>query len=364
MIADFNNTSISTYSSSPNSKSNPNPHNFASQETDFEFLKAIENHENRTPIIEETEKINLSNNSDSKLVQIGLTLSQAERDDLIKLLSEYVDVFAWSYHDMPGVDPSIGQHTIPLIPGSKPIKQKLRRMKPDVTLKNQEEVSKQLEAGFIREAKYPEWFANVVPVPNKDDKVRMCVDYRDLNRASPKDGFPLPHIDILVDNTANHALLSFMDGYAGYNQIPMAEEDMEKTTFITQWGTYCYTVMPFGLKNAGATYQRTATAIMSDMIHREIEVYVDDMIVKSKERNEHTSVLQKFFNRLRQYNMRLNPQKCAFGVTSGKLLGYVISSRGIQSRRFSRCNHSRMKRKFGVFLADYNISAGLFQDSQ
>ena len=331
MIADFNNTSISTYSSSPNSKSNPNPHNFASQETDFEFLKAIENHENRTPIIEETEKINLSNNSDSKLVQIGLTLSQAERDDLIKLLSEYVDVFAWSYHDMPGVDPSIGQHTIPLIPGSKPIMQKLRRMKPDVSLKIQEEVSKQLEAGFIREAKYPEWIANVVPVPKKDGKVRMCVDYRDLNRASPKDGFPLPHIDILVDNTANHALLSFMDGYAGYNQIPMAEEDMEKTTFITQWGTYCYTVMPFGLKNAGATYQRTATAIMSDMIHREIEVYVDDMIVKSKERHEHTSVLRKFFNRLRQYNMRLNPQKCAFGVTSGKLLGYVISSRGIEA---------------------------------
>ena len=155
MIADFNNTSISTYSSSPNSKSNPNLHNFASQETDFEFLKAIENHENRTPIIEETEKINLSNNSDSILVQIGLTLSQAERDDLIKLLSEYVDVFAWSYHDMPGVDPSIGQHTIPFIPGSKPIKQKLRRMKLDVSLKIQEEVSKQLEAGFIREAKYP-----------------------------------------------------------------------------------------------------------------------------------------------------------------------------------------------------------------
>ena len=83
----------------------------------------------------------------------------------------------------------------------------------------------------------------------------MCVDYRDLNKASPKDDFPLPHIDILVDNTSNHALLSFMDGYAGYNQILMAEEDMEKTTFTTPWGTYCYTVMPFGLKKAGATYQ-------------------------------------------------------------------------------------------------------------
>ena len=108
MIANFNRTSISSYSSSPNSKHTSNPNNFASQETDFEILKAIENHEDRTPIIEETEKVNLSNSSDPKLVQIGLTLSQAERNDLIKLLSEYIDVFAWSYHDMPGVDPSIG----------------------------------------------------------------------------------------------------------------------------------------------------------------------------------------------------------------------------------------------------------------
>ena len=158
----------------------------------------------------------------------------------------------------------------------------------------------------------------------------MCVDYQDLNKASPKDDFPLPHIDILVDNTANHALLSFMDGYARYNQILMAEEDMEKTTFITPWGTYCYTVMPFGLKNAGATYQRAATALLHDMMHKEVEVYVDDMIVKSKDRPGHQVALRKFFERLRKYNMRLNPSKCAFGVTSGKLLGYVISSRGIE----------------------------------
>ena len=108
----------------------------------------------------------------------------------------------------------------------------------------------------------------------------MCVDFRNLNKASPKDDFPLPHIDILVDNTAEHAMLSFMDGYAGYNQILMAKEDEEKTCFITPWGTYCYTFMPFGLKNAGATYQRTVTTLLHDMMHKEIEVYVDDMIVK------------------------------------------------------------------------------------
>ncbi|KAG8500234.1 hypothetical protein CXB51_004341 [Gossypium anomalum] len=99
----------------------------------------------------------------------------------------------------------------------------------------------------------------------------MCVDYRDLNRASPKDNFPLPHIDTLVDNTAKHSLFSFMDGFSGYNQIKMASEDMEKTTFITMWGTFCYKVMPFGLKNAGATYQRAMVTLFHDMMHKEIE---------------------------------------------------------------------------------------------
>ena len=121
-----------------------------------------------------------------------------------------------------------------------------------------------------------------MPVPKKDGKVRMCVDYRDLNRASPKDNFPLPHIDTLVDNTAKHSLFSFMDGFSSYNQIKMAIEDMEKITFLIMWGTFCYKVMPFGLKNAGATYQRAMVTLFHDMMHKEIEVYVDDMIAKSQ----------------------------------------------------------------------------------
>ncbi|XP_077215620.1 uncharacterized protein LOC143850238 [Tasmannia lanceolata] len=133
-----------------------------------------------------------------------------------------------------------------------------------------DEVQKQLEVGFIQVVEYPEWLANIVPVPKKDGKIRMCVDFRDLNRASLKDDFPLPHIDILVDNTAGHALLSFMDGFSGYNQIKMAPKDMTKTAFTTQWVTYCYRVMPFGLKNAGATYQRAATTLLHDMIHKEL----------------------------------------------------------------------------------------------
>ena len=110
----------------------------------------------------------------------------------------------------------------------------------------------------------------------------------------------------------------------------MAPEDMEKTTFVTQWGTFCYKVMPFGLKNAGATYQRAMVALFHDMIHHEIEVYVDDMIARSQTEEEHLDHLQKLFDRLKLYKLRLNPNKCTFGVRSGKLLGFVVSDKGIQ----------------------------------
>ena len=109
------------------------------------------------------------------------------------------------------------------------------------------------------------------------------------------------------------------------------------------WGTYCYTVMPFGLKNAGATYQRAATALFHEMIHKEVEVYVDDMIIKSQERNGHLPALKMFFERLRKFDMKLNPQKCVFGVTKGKLLGYVVSQKGIEP--YKRCQYRGLRKK-------------------
>ncbi|PKI44257.1 hypothetical protein CRG98_035331 [Punica granatum] len=137
----------------------------------------------------------------------------------------------------------------------------------------------------------------------KDGRVRVCIDYRDLNKASPKDNFPLPHIDVLVDNTARHTQFSFMGGFSGYNQIRMAEEDKTKTTFITIWGTFCYKVMPFDLKNAGATYQQAMVTLFHDMMYKEIEVYVDDMIAKSKEGEDHLVNLKRLFDRLKKYKL-------------------------------------------------------------
>ncbi|RVW65906.1 Transposon Ty3-I Gag-Pol polyprotein [Vitis vinifera] len=186
-----------------------------------------------SPAVGDTEIVDFGTADQPRELRIGSDLSTDERDSLIQLLRAYLDVFAWSYEDMPGLDPSIVQH----------------RERGD---------SEATQCGFLSVVEYPEWLANVVPVP-KRQQVRVCVDFRDLNKASPKDDFPLPHIDMLVDSTAGHSMLSFMDGFSGYSQILMAPEDMEKTSFITEWGTYCYRVMPFGLKNAGATYQRAAT---------------------------------------------------------------------------------------------------------
>ena len=264
------------------------------------------------------------------MVKIGSDLSCEMRQQLHTILKEFKDIFAWSYKDMPSLDLEIVQHRLPFKLECHQIKQRLRRMKPEVSLKIKEEVEKQFNVGFLDMARCPQWVANVVLVPKKDEKVRMCVDYRDLNRASPKDDFPLPHIDTLVDNSATSSLCSFMDGFSGYNQIKMAPEDMEKTTFITLWGTFCYKVMPFGLKNVGATYQRAMVALFHDMMHKEIEVYVDDMITKSTFEEEHLVNLKKLFERLRKYKLRLNPSKCTFGVKSGKLLGFIVSQRGIE----------------------------------
>ena len=194
-----------------------------------------------------------------------------------------------------------------------------------------DEVNKLHAANFIREVHYPEWLANVVMVKKANGKWRMCVDFTDLNQACPKDNFPLPRIDQLVDSTAGHKLLTFMDAFSSYNQILMAEEDQEKTAFVTSQGLYSYRVMPFGLKNAGATYQRLVNQMFKKQIGRNVEVYVDDMLVKSREEEDHLDDLRETFNTFRQYNMKLNPSKCAFGISSGKFLGFIVSQRGIEA---------------------------------
>uniref|UniRef100_A0A2N9IT33 Uncharacterized protein n=1 Tax=Fagus sylvatica TaxID=28930 RepID=A0A2N9IT33_FAGSY len=246
-------------------------------------------------------------------------------------LKNNLDVFAWTHDDMPGIDPATICHKLNVDPSIRPIKQKRRVFAPDRNQAISDEVEKLLTAGFIREVFYPDWLANVVMVKKANGKWRMCVDFTDINKACPKDSFPLPRIDQLVDSTAGHRLLTFMDAFSGYNQIMMDESDQEKTSFITSKGLFCYRVMPFGLKNAGATYQRLMNKMFHHQIGRNMEVYVDDMLVKTKDDMKHLEDLKETFETLRQYRMKLNPSKCVFGVSSGKFLGFMVSQRGIEA---------------------------------
>ena len=158
----------------------------------------------------------------------------------------------------------------------------------------------------------------MVVVKKKNGKWRVCIDYTDLNKSCPKDPFPLPHINKLVDATAGHQLMSFMDAFSGYNQILMHPACQERTSFMTSRGIYCYKIMPFGLKNAGSTYERLVNKIFADQIGRTMEVYINDMLIKSLEAKNHISHLQKAFSTPRKYNMKLNPTKCSFGVSEMK----------------------------------------------
>ena len=196
----------------------------------------------------------------------------------------------------------------------------------------QVDVDNIFRAGFIREIKYSEWLANVVVVLKKGGKWRVCVDYTDLNEACPKDSFPLPWIDQIVDASARHGMLSFLDAFSGYHQIPMHPPDAEKTSFITLHGLFYYNVMLFGLKNIGAMYQRLVTKMFRPLLRKTIEVYIDDMLVKYKGRSDHTKHLQYAFGILRVYDMKLNPSKCAFRVTAGRFLGFMVTQRGIEAK--------------------------------
>jgi hypothetical protein len=267
----------------------------------------------------------------SKEVVIGADLDPKQELALTSFLRDNADIFAWSPSDMPGVPRELAEHRLEVSNTARPIKQKLRRFAKDRKQAIEVEVCKLLAAGFIRECQHPVWLANPVLLPKKTGGLRMCIDYTDLNKHCPKNPFPLPYIDQVMDSTASSVLLCFLDCYSGYHQIALHPDEEDKTAFITPHSIDCYKVMTFGLKNAGATYQKAIQKCLKTQIGKNFEAYVDNVVVKNTEEDKLIANLTKTFANLREFKWKLNPTKCIFGVPSGLLLGLMVRYRDIEA---------------------------------
>jgi ribonuclease HI len=262
---------------------------------------------------------------------LGSQLSDEQEKTLLRFLFTNKDVFAWTANDFYGVNRDVIEHSLNVDPSFRPRKQRLQKMSNDKAEGARNEVKRLLSAGVIKEVTYPEWLANTVMVKKANGKWRMCIDFIDLNKACPKDEFLLPRIDSLVDAAASSELMSLLDCYSSYHQIWMKKEDEPKTSFITPSGTYCYLRMPEGLKNAAGSFSRMTAKVLRSQIGRNVLTYVDDIIVKSTKQENHVADLQETFANFRQAGLKLNPEKCVFGVKKGKFLGCLVSTKGIEA---------------------------------
>eukprot|EP00253_Pinus_taeda_P004840 PITA_04840 len=231
---------------------------------------------------------------------------------------------------MQGIHPSTCIHHIYRDDKLKPVRQPQRRMNSMMKEIVKEEQQKLLNVGFIYPISVSQWASPLVIVPKKNGKWRVCVDYRELNKATLKDHFPLPFIDQVLDSLAGKKYFCFLDGFSGYNQIRIATEDQDKTTFKCPWGTYAYKVFLFGLCNAPATFQRAVLAIFVDLVHECVEVYMDDFTVYGNTYDDCLKNLEKVLERCIETNLSLSNEKCYMMLTEGIVLRHHISASGIK----------------------------------
>jgi len=241
-----------------------------------------------------------------------------------------LEAFAWSYKEMKGIHPLVCTHHIYIKEDCKPVRQPQRRMNPALKDIVKEEVQKLLDAGFIYPISDSEWVSPLVLVPKKNRKQRIYVGYKELNKSTKKDHFPLPFIDKVLDGLAGKKFFSFLDGFSGYNQIQISPEDQDKTTFTCPWGTFAYWVLPFRLCNALATFQRAVLSIFAELVHDLVEIYMDDFTPYESSFQEALSNLGKVLSKCIEMNLPLSPEKCEFLMTEGIVLGHTISRQGLQ----------------------------------
>ncbi|KAG5549470.1 hypothetical protein RHGRI_014717 [Rhododendron griersonianum] len=286
--------------------------------------------------------------SDTYPVVISSSLEENQEKKLLDLLKEHIGALGWTVADLHGISPTVCTHRIDLEDSVKPSRQPQRRLNPHMKEVVRAEVLKLLDAGIIYPIAHSEWVSPVQVVPKKAGVTvitnergesvptrvptgwRVCIDYRKLNASTRKDHFPLPFIDQILERVAGRAFYCFLDGYSGYNQIEVALEDQEKTTFTCPYGTYAYRRMPFGLCNAPGTFSRCMMGIFSDMVERIVEVFMDDFSVFGDSFDGCLENLGKVLQRCEEKHLVLNWEKCHFMVTQGIVLGHIVSSKGIE----------------------------------
>ncbi|XP_042028517.1 uncharacterized protein LOC121782529 [Salvia splendens] len=281
-------------------------------------------------------------------VVISAMLNDEEELKLIELLKSHKKALGWSIADIKGISPAICMHKILMEDGAKPVRERQRRLNPLMQEVVEKEVKKLLKYGMIYPISDSEWVSPVQCVPKKGgitvtvneknevlatrlvNSWRVCMDYRKLNTATRKDHFPLPFLDQLLDRIAGYSHYCFLDGYSGYNQIAIAPEDQEKTTFTCPIGTYAFRRMPFGLCNAPATFQRCMMAIFSDMNEDIMEIFMDDFSVFGSSFDFCLENLRRVLQRCEESNLVLNWEKCQFMVKEGIVLGHKVSELGLE----------------------------------
>ncbi|KAM1000640.1 hypothetical protein ACFX2I_007252 [Malus domestica] len=281
-------------------------------------------------------------------VIVSSSLTALEEEKLIRVLKEHKTAIGWTLADIKGISPTTCMHRIFLEEGAKPTREAQRRLNPPMMEVVKKEIIKLLDCGVIYPISDSRWVSPVQVVPKKsgvtvvknaeDELVptriqtgwRVCIDYRKLNNPTRKDHFPLPFIDQMLERLAGHSFYCFLDGYSGYNQIVIAPDDQEKTTFTCPFGTFAYRRMPFGLCNAPATFQRCMVSIFSDFIEKIIEVFMDDFSVFGDSFDGCLENLTLILKRCVETNLVLNWEKCHFMVKQGIVLGHIVSERGIE----------------------------------
>ncbi|MCO5593602.1 hypothetical protein L7F22_047617 [Adiantum nelumboides] len=281
---------------------------------------------------EKAKKIDLAEpRGELKPAYIATDLTEEVEQLLIATLKQYRDVFVWSYKDLKGVDPSICQHTIPLKSDAKPSRQRPYTYNETFARKLKEKIYKFKKAKFIYEIEHTDWVSPIVVDPKKNEKLRVCINLKNVNTATIRDNYPLPIIDHVIERVAGREAYSFLDGFSSYNQLAIKLKDQHKMAFATEWGIFAYRVMLFGLTNAPATFQRLMSHAFKEYLRQFLEIYMDDLCMHSLIKMEHIEYLTKVYEKCRLYRICLNPKKSVFMVRQGKTLGHIVSKNGIST---------------------------------